>query len=98
MTVTMHRRENASTHGSAGRGDGRDRPRSSELTFVTSAPQPCGAQRLPRCSTDNFLPLEPLGYEEMVALLSASELAVSDSGGIQEEGAALECRLPWRVT
>lgn len=32
---------------------------------------------------------DPLGYSEMLALLQASELIITDSGGLQEEGTAL---------
>lgn len=37
----------------------------------------------------NVLLLDPLGYGAMAALLSASRLILTDSGGLQEEGASL---------
>jgi UDP-N-acetylglucosamine 2-epimerase (non-hydrolysing) len=37
----------------------------------------------------NFRLLEPLGYGKMAALLNQSTLVITDSGGLQEEGAAL---------
>jgi len=37
----------------------------------------------------NFCLLEPLGYGQMAALLARSTLIITDSGGLQEEGAAL---------
>ncbi|WP_423232721.1 non-hydrolyzing UDP-N-acetylglucosamine 2-epimerase [Aminirod propionatiphilus] len=37
----------------------------------------------------NFILLDPLEYGQMAALLSASRLIVTDSGGLQEEGASL---------
>ncbi len=37
----------------------------------------------------NFELVEPLAYDEMAALMAASELLVTDSGGLQEEGASL---------
>lgn len=40
-------------------------------------------------SVDNFILGEPMDYLSMVALLAKSELIITDSGGIQEEGAAL---------
>ncbi len=38
---------------------------------------------------ENFVLTEPLGYGSMAALLARSDLIITDSGGIQEEGAAL---------
>lgn len=38
---------------------------------------------------DNMILEEPWGYQDMIALLSSAELVITDSGGIQEEGAAL---------
>ena len=43
----------------------------------------------PLSGLPNLSLLEPLGYAEMVALMRASELIVTDSGGLQEEGASL---------
>src|SRR5690606_32447030 len=37
----------------------------------------------------NFVLADPWDYSSMVALLDASDLVITDSGGIQEEGAAL---------
>lgn len=37
----------------------------------------------------NFELLDPLPYDEMAALMAASELLATDSGGLQEEGASL---------
>jgi UDP-N-acetylglucosamine 2-epimerase (non-hydrolysing) len=39
--------------------------------------------------TPNVLPGDPLPYERMAPLLAAADLIVTDSGGLQEEGAAL---------
>lgn len=38
---------------------------------------------------NNFILEEPWDYQQMVALLSSAQLIITDSGGIQEEGAAL---------
>jgi UDP-N-acetylglucosamine 2-epimerase (non-hydrolysing) len=37
----------------------------------------------------NVVPGDPLPYERMAPLLNAADLIVTDSGGLQEEGAAL---------
>lgn len=37
----------------------------------------------------NFELIDPLAYDEMAALMAASELLATDSGGLQEEGASL---------
>jgi UDP-N-acetylglucosamine 2-epimerase (non-hydrolysing) len=41
-------------------------------------------------SVPNFKLIEPLDYDAMAALMARSELIVTDSGGLQEEGAALQ--------
>jgi len=92
VTVTMHRRENLPLMAQLAGVLAEVARENPELTFVYPLhlnPAVREAVMPALQQLDNFLLLEPLGYEEMVALLSASELAVSDSGGIQEEGAAL---------
>ena len=92
VTVTMHRRENLPLMAQLAGVLAEVARENPELTFVYPLhlnPAVREAVTPALQHLDNFLLLEPLGYEEMVALLSASELAVSDSGGIQEEGAAL---------
>lgn len=37
-----------------------------------------------------FIPLEPLGYVDLLALLQASRVALTDSGGVQEEACTLK--------
>ena len=43
----------------------------------------------PLARAPNVRLTEPLEYAQMIALMSASELIITDSGGLQEEGAAL---------
>ncbi|MFV1959947.1 MAG: UDP-N-acetylglucosamine 2-epimerase, partial [Planctomycetota bacterium] len=46
-----------------------------------------------RLREPNVLLLPPVGYAEMVWLLDRADLVLTDSGGIQEEGATLGCPL-----
>lgn len=92
VTLTMHRRENLGVMrelAGALAGVARAHP---SLTFVYPVhlnPAVRDAVTPPLEGLDNVLLEEPLSFLEMLALLDASELAITDSGGIQEEGAAL---------
>jgi len=91
VTVTMHRRENLPHL----RGLAELLARlagESAFTFVYPVhlnPAVRDAVWEPLSRAPNVVLTEPLGYAEMVALMGASELIVTDSGGLQEEGAAL---------
>ncbi|HZJ08116.1 MAG TPA: UDP-N-acetylglucosamine 2-epimerase, partial [Trueperaceae bacterium] len=63
-----------------------------ELTFVYPVHLNPAVQDAVRPALEgvaNVMLTEPWNYSSMVALLSAAELVITDSGGIQEEGAAL---------
>jgi UDP-N-acetylglucosamine 2-epimerase (non-hydrolysing) len=92
VTVTLHRRENWEGLGDLARALARVAQDHPEHTFVfpvhlnpivREAVWPV-LERVP-----NFALLEPLEYGPMSALMGRSELIVTDSGGLQEEGAAL---------
>ena len=92
VLVTMHRRENLPVMSGLARSlaaVARQRP---ELTFVYPVhlnPAVREAVRPVLEGVPNFVLRDPYDYSSMVALLDAAELVITDSGGIQEEGAAL---------
>jgi UDP-N-acetylglucosamine 2-epimerase (non-hydrolysing) len=92
VTVTMHRRENWEVLGDLARALARAARDHPDFTFVfpvhlnpvvREAVWPV-LERVP-----NFRLTEPLEYGPMSALMGKSDLIVTDSGGLQEEGAAL---------
>jgi len=92
ITVTMHRRENLPHLRGLAELLARLAGEFSAFTFVYPVhlnPAVRDAVREPLSRAPNVVLTEPLGYAEMVALMGASELIVTDSGGLQEEGVAL---------
>ncbi|XOB99180.1 non-hydrolyzing UDP-N-acetylglucosamine 2-epimerase [Deinococcota bacterium DY0809b] len=92
VTVTLHRRENWPVLAELARALARIARAFPEFTFVYPLhknPVVREAVRPALAGLANFVLLEPLEFSEMAALLAASELIVTDSGGLQEEGAAL---------
>lgn len=92
VTVTMHRRENWDLLGSLAVGLARVSQSHPNFHFVYPVhlnPRVRAAVFPVLSGLPNFQLLEPLGYGEMAALLRRSVLLVTDSGGLQEEGAAL---------
>ncbi|WP_457633727.1 non-hydrolyzing UDP-N-acetylglucosamine 2-epimerase [Oceanithermus desulfurans] len=92
VTVTLHRRENWPLLADLAAALARTAGRHPEFTFVYPVhknPVVREAVRPALADVPNFVLLEPLEFSEMAALLAASELIVTDSGGLQEEGAAL---------
>lgn len=92
VTVTMHRRENWPVLGEMARALATVARRHPDRTFVFPVhlnPNVREAVTPVLSSVPNFILLPPLEYGEMAALLRRSELVVTDSGGLQEEGAAL---------
>lgn len=92
VAVTMHRRENLSVMGELAGALGRVARRNPQLTFVYPVhlnPAVRDAVVPELNGIDNVLLEEPWDYLSMLALLDRSELAITDSGGIQEEGTAL---------
>ncbi len=92
VTVTLHRRENWPQLAGLAAELARVARAHPEFTFVYPVhknPVVREAVRPALAGLPNFVLLEPLEFSEMAALLAASELIVTDSGGLQEEGAAL---------
>ncbi|MDX2006758.1 MAG: UDP-N-acetylglucosamine 2-epimerase (non-hydrolyzing) [Meiothermus sp.] len=92
VTVTLHRRENWEIMGRLAEALARAAREHPGFTFVypvhlnpvvREAVWPV-LERVP-----NVILTDPLEYGAMAALMSRSELFVTDSGGLQEEGAAL---------
>ena len=92
VTVTMHRRENLPHLRGLAELLARLARDHSAFTFVYPVHLNPAVRRAvwePLEHVSNVVLTDPFGYAEMVALMSASELIVTDSGGLQEEGAAL---------
>ena len=92
VTVTLHRRENWPRLGALAQvlADlARAFPDHLFVYPVHLNPVVGEAVRPHLAGLTNFLLLDPLEYGQMAALLAASRLIITDSGGLQEEGAAL---------
>lgn len=92
VTVTMHRRENWPLLGALAGALARIAMAHPELTFVYPIhlnPVVQEAVRPVLEHISNFVLLPPLAYGPMAALLTKSRLIITDSGGLQEEGASL---------
>ena len=92
VTVTLHRRENWPLLTAIAEMLGKLASEYAEFEFffpVHLNPVVREAVRPPLENLSNFHLLEPLEYGQMAALLSRSSLIITDSGGLQEEGAAL---------
>ena len=92
ITLTMHRRENLLVLRALAELFARLAAEFSAFTFVYPVhlnPVVRSAVWEPLANVPNVVLTDPLGYTEMVALMKASELIVTDSGGLQEEGTAL---------
>jgi UDP-N-acetylglucosamine 2-epimerase (non-hydrolysing) len=92
VTVTMHRRENWPLLGDLAGALATIARRHPDYSFVYPVhlnPVVREAVRPVLESVPNFRLIEPIEYGEMAALMAASDLMVTDSGGLQEEGASL---------
>jgi len=92
VTVTLHRRENWPLLQPLAAALARVARRFPRLTFVYPLHKNPAVREavVPELAdVGNFVLLEPLDYPQMAALLAHSKLIVTDSGGLQEEGAAL---------
>lgn len=92
VTITMHRRENWPILPALAACLARLARRHSQLTFVSPVHRnPIVREAVvPQLrGIDNLVLLDPLDYGSMAALLARSCLIVTDSGGLQEEGASL---------
>jgi len=92
VAVTMHRRENLPVMRELAAALAAVARANPDVTFVYPVhlnPAVREAVRPALGGLPNVLLEEPWEYLEMLALLDAAELIVTDSGGIQEEGAAL---------
>jgi UDP-N-acetylglucosamine 2-epimerase (non-hydrolysing) len=92
VTLTIHRRENWGRLPQLAAALAEVALRHPQWTFVYPVhlnPAVREAVWGPLSAVPNVTLLDPLGYRDMVALLASSQLIVTDSGGLQEEGAAL---------
>lgn len=92
VTVTLHRRENWPVLGSLAEGLAELARRYPSWTFVFPVhlnPIVREAVTPPLKGVSNVILLDPLEYGRMAALLARSTMILTDSGGLQEEGASL---------
>ncbi|MFC5847984.1 non-hydrolyzing UDP-N-acetylglucosamine 2-epimerase [Deinococcus petrolearius] len=92
VTVTMHRRENQPVMREMAQALGRVAARFPDTHFIYPvhlSPAVQEAVRPALGEVPNFELTEPLDYSDMAPLMAASALLATDSGGLQEEGAAL---------
>lgn len=92
VTVTMHRRENLPVMAGLARALANAARAHPERMFVYPMhlnPAVREAVVAPLAPLANVILVDPWPYDRMVALMAASELIITDSGGLQEEGAAL---------
>jgi UDP-N-acetylglucosamine 2-epimerase (non-hydrolysing) len=92
VTVTMHRRENWPILAELARAIGTVAERHPERTFIYPMHlNPVVREAVVPELRDlaNVELIEPLAYAEMASLMAASELIVTDSGGMVEEGVSL---------
>ncbi len=93
VTVTLHRRENWKILPDIASVLKKLAGRHPEFTFVFPVHKnPEVREKMWSIlePVPNFKLMEPLDYAAMAALMARSELIVTDSGGLQEEGAALQ--------
>ncbi|MEF2280463.1 UDP-N-acetylglucosamine 2-epimerase (non-hydrolyzing) [Deinococcus sp. YIM 134068] len=92
VTVTMHRRENLPVMADMARALADVAQAHPDCHFVYPVhlnPAVQDAVRPALGNLPNFELTEPLDYAQMAPLMAASTLLATDSGGLQEEGAAL---------
>lgn len=92
VTVTMHRRENQPMMREMAAALGRVAAAHPDTHFIYPvhlSPAVQEAVRPELGHVPNFELTEPLDYSDMAPLMAASVLLATDSGGLQEEGAAL---------
>ncbi|WP_309572068.1 non-hydrolyzing UDP-N-acetylglucosamine 2-epimerase [Deinococcus sp.] len=92
VTVTMHRRENQPMMRRMAAALGRVAAAHPDAHFIYPvhlSPAVQEAVRPELGHLPNFELIDPLDYSDMAPLMAASVLLATDSGGLQEEGAAL---------
>ncbi|MFC4636816.1 non-hydrolyzing UDP-N-acetylglucosamine 2-epimerase [Deinococcus hohokamensis] len=92
VTVTMHRRENQPVMREMALALARVAQAHPDTHFIYPvhlSPAVQEAVRPALSGVPNFELVEPLDYSDMAPLMAASALLATDSGGLQEEGAAL---------
>ncbi|WP_135227604.1 non-hydrolyzing UDP-N-acetylglucosamine 2-epimerase [Deinococcus fonticola] len=92
VTVTMHRRENQPMMREMAQALGRVAAKFPDHHFIYPvhlSPAVQEAVKPVLGEVPNFELIDPLDYSEMAPLMAASVLLATDSGGLQEEGAAL---------
>ncbi|WP_261663778.1 non-hydrolyzing UDP-N-acetylglucosamine 2-epimerase [Deinococcus sp. Marseille-Q6407] len=93
VTVTMHRRENLPHMREMAQALATLAAEHPGHTFIYPVHLNPAVQEAVRPALEglpNFILTEPLDYAEMAPLMAASDLLLTDSGGLQEEGAALK--------
>ena len=93
VTVTMHRRENLPFMGDLAQALARVARAHPDCQFVYPVhlnPAVRDAVRPKLEGIANFTLLDPLEYGAMAALMRRSAMLITDSGGLQEEGASLQ--------
>ncbi|NTY02292.1 non-hydrolyzing UDP-N-acetylglucosamine 2-epimerase [Deinococcus sp. JMULE3] len=92
VTVTMHRRENQPMMREMAQALARVAQAHPDHHFIYPVHLSPAVQEAVRPALEdvaNFELTEPLDYSDMAPLMAASRLLATDSGGLQEEGAAL---------
>ena len=92
VTVTMHRRENQPTMREMAHALARVAAAHPQTHFIYPVHLSPAVQEAVRPALEevpNFELTAPLDYSDMAPLMAASALLATDSGGLQEEGAAL---------
>lgn len=92
VAITMHRRENLAVMPGLARALANVAKANPDLTFVYPVHLNPAVREAVWPALDglpNVLLEDPFDFSSMTALLDAAELVITDSGGIQEEGAAL---------
>ena len=92
VTITMHRRENLPVMAGLARALANVATANPEVTFVYPVHLNPAVREAVWPALDglpNVHLRDPFDFSSMTALLDRSELVITDSGGIQEEGAAL---------
>jgi len=89
VLVTLHRRENHAFMGDIFEELDRIALRHRDLEFVLPIhPNPNVIKHRSKITADNFFVIDPVGYLDLLRMLSQSAFVITDSGGVQEECAS----------
>ena len=93
ILITLHRRENFGGNlESIFKQNNKLAEKHPELDFIFPMHPNPNVQKLKHL-LNNINVIEPLGYKELIKLLSEVKFVISDSGGIQEECAAFKKKI-----